>query len=200
MYCFLPALYLVARRNVRWAVGIWCTSVLCALTLPRVTGRADLFSYAPCFASGILAYAVTRAGVKFRFPAAGWVVSIIGCVLLFHPFDDTPLTSKLPLAWSLSLVLGLAIPFTHELRSRPLHSVTHLIAKYSYGLYLTHIVVLWIVMDVLRGDPGIVRISVLLAGLVGLPVLLFHAIENPMIHLGRRLSQRKESTERQAAG
>ncbi len=193
MYCFLPGLYVAARRDFRWALGIWGFGLLCALTLPRISGRVDMFSYAPCFASGILAYSLARMIVPRKLPGAVWIITILGSILLFNPFNDIPLTSKLPLAWGLSLVIGVALSVSRELTSRPLHRVTHLIAKYSYGIYLTHIVVLWFVMDVMRGYPVIFRIAVFLAGLVGLPVLLFHAVENPMIRVGRSLSTTRKT-------
>lgn len=194
MYVLFPALYFLIRKRPGWGPMLWVLSCLAAETLPRITGRANMFLYGPCFAAGILGYAISRMKVngslpRRRLPACFWPLTIGAATLAFHPFDNRPFTlDTLPLAWALSLPIGLAIPFTRDLRVGWLHAVAHRIAKYSYGIYLTHNLVFWCGFDVMRGAPAIFRVLMIAGGTVALPVLLFHFVEEPMIRLGRKLS------------
>ena len=49
---------------------------------------------------------------------------------------------------------------------------------------------IWIALGLLASHPLWLRIAVLIVLLVGLPVLLYHAIEKPMIELGIRIAAR----------
>jgi hypothetical protein len=40
-----------------------------------------------------------------------------------------------------------------------LNTATHWVAKYSYGIYLSHFVVFWIALDVMAGQSGRVLVS-----------------------------------------
>jgi peptidoglycan/LPS O-acetylase OafA/YrhL len=85
-------------------------------------------------------------------------------------------------------MLGLCLPFFAEITNRGLRTVSHWIATYSYGIYLSHPFAIWIRFGVMAGAPLWLRIPVLVALLIGLPVLLYHAVERPMIQIGVSLA------------
>jgi peptidoglycan/LPS O-acetylase OafA/YrhL len=64
----------------------------------------------------------------------------------------------------------------------------HFVAKYSYGIYLSHIaLIMWI-----SGLPVPVaaRVALLVLTAVIVPIAIFHLIEHPMIVVGHRLAER----------
>jgi peptidoglycan/LPS O-acetylase OafA/YrhL len=62
------------------------------------------------------------------------------------------------------------------------------VARYSYGIYLSHVVIFWIVLVVLRNSPLLVKIGVCAVLSVVVPVVLYHTIEKPMINVGVRVA------------
>jgi peptidoglycan/LPS O-acetylase OafA/YrhL len=76
------------------------------------------------------------------------------------------------------------------------------IAECSYGIYLSHLVVLWLVIDVLVGWQTWIRASVLVGASAGVPMLCYWLIEKPFITYGASLAQwlrREHLTEAPAA-
>jgi peptidoglycan/LPS O-acetylase OafA/YrhL len=78
-------------------------------------------------------------------------------------------------------MVGLTLPGIRETQSRVRH-LAALIAKYSYGIYLTHVVALWLGSVVWDS----VTLTVLLV--VALPVVAYHAVEAPLITIGGRVA------------
>ena len=82
------------------------------------------------------------------------------------------------------------IPQFREIQSPWLRWTANRIATYSYGIYLSHQFAIWTAFGVLASQSLAIKIAVLIAMLVALPVLLYHAIEKPMIGVGVRLAAR----------
>jgi peptidoglycan/LPS O-acetylase OafA/YrhL len=69
-------------------------------------------------------------------------------------------------------------------------TVTHYVAKYSYGLYLAQVPVLWFVFVRLRGSSSLLQWPLFIALIVLVPVLSYHLIEEPCIKSGSALAKR----------
>jgi peptidoglycan/LPS O-acetylase OafA/YrhL len=93
-------------------------------------------------------------------------------------------------SWILCLALGLAIPFFGEIQTGWLRWVSHWIATYSYGIYLSHQFCIWLIADVFGRWPGWIKYPLLATLLAGIPIVLYHAIEKPMIGVGVRVAER----------
>jgi peptidoglycan/LPS O-acetylase OafA/YrhL len=76
------------------------------------------------------------------------------------------------------------------MRAGWLHDVCHQVSRYSYGIYLTHFVAIWLAFVALRSLPLAFRWIAFLAALVVFPVLLYHTVEAPMIAFGRQWIER----------
>jgi len=189
MYCLLPFMYLAIRSRRSAAFLFIGLSVAAALTIPRVVGRLVVFSYAPCFSAGVLGYALARM-VRPRLGAWIWPLALATAIAAFNPIDDIDLPHKLPRAWLVSIAVGCAIPFFHEMTAKPLRVGAHLIAKYSYGIYLSHSVVLWLALKQMASFPAAARAGVLVAGSVVLPLAMYHLIEAPGISFGKKFVRR----------
>ena len=70
-----------------------------------------------------------------------------------------------------------------DLQLRPLRTVSLLIARYSYGVCLTHLNRIWLTFEYLRW-------LLLLASAAALPVALYRGFEQPMIELGGQLASK----------
>lgn len=96
----------------------------------------------------------------------------------------------LGLGWVLCLALGLGIPRFAEITTPWLVTVSNRVATYTYGIYLSHQFSIWIAFGVLAERSLWLRVPVLIALLVALPVILYYAIERPMIQFGIHLANR----------
>jgi len=188
MYALLPFLYLWIRRNslggkkMVWPlIALWIASMVAGAVQPHVPslGRLSILLFLPCFLPGVLAYALPH---RPRIPSIVWPLFIL---LLVAIFAAQPLGFTGPI---LSLLLGWMIPQFREIPWPWLRWTSNRIATYSYGIYLSHQFAIWTAFGVLASRSLAIRIPVLVVMLVGLPVLLFHTIEKPMIGVGVRLA------------
>jgi peptidoglycan/LPS O-acetylase OafA/YrhL len=180
MYLLLPAVFYLLKWKERfveyllWMVGLFlATHSLWAEAhgLPGLT-------FFPCFLAGAVAY---RGSQKYTVPSWLWPVAVVGITLLFaaRPSGRT--------GWFCCLLLGMAIPRFKELSSPFVKQCVATIAKYSYGIYLLHLICIWIAFEELNIFPVVVKCLAFLAMLVGSVYFAYHVIEAPMIQLGSRL-------------
>ena len=186
MYCLLPFMYLGIKSRQFASFFFLCISVIAALTVPTITGRLVVFSYAPCFSAGVCGFDLART-LKPRFPAWIWPFVLLAALAAFRPLDNISLPEKLPRAWLISLAVGIAVPCFYEITFKPLSTLAHLVAKYSYGIYLIHTVVFWLAFKQMASFPTGVRIVALVLGSVAGPVAMYHLIEKPAISFGKKL-------------
>jgi peptidoglycan/LPS O-acetylase OafA/YrhL len=184
MYLVLPVLFLIARatRGV-YAIGlIWIFSVLLAVRALHVHRFEvpDMLYYVPCFVAGVVAYKLTKSR-SWDFPFFGWplALAIITVIYLYWPSRQG--------GWICCLLVAVLLPQFREMRAGPLFSACHHVARYSYGIYLTHFALIWFSFVSLHALPLVLRWLVFLSLLVALPILLYHTVEAPMIAFGHQL-------------
>jgi peptidoglycan/LPS O-acetylase OafA/YrhL len=186
MYVFLPVIFLLARKRSPWPLlGLWAISLPFAVLISRPGGLwvnfISLLGYVPNFLPGAIAFALL-ARARPKFPNWTWPIFILGLVFAFTIFPNNAA------GWILCLVLGLAAPYFAEVRSARVNWVSNRIATYSYGIYISHQFCIWFCLGVLSGYSAWVKVPLLICLLVAVPVMLYHAIERPMILLGKRLA------------
>jgi len=188
MYIFLPFLFLWirGRRNaLRRLAILWAAAVVVAIVHRQVAGtfpldRFWLVQYVPCFLPGMIAFVLPHTP---RLKSFLWLPFILiqVCIFAIFPFIQT--------GWVLCLLLGLAIPFFGEIKTSWLRWTSHHIATYSYGIYLSHQFCIWLVADILGGWSAWIKFPALAIMLIGIPIVLYHTIEKPMIGLGVRVAE-----------
>jgi peptidoglycan/LPS O-acetylase OafA/YrhL len=183
MYAFLPFLFMWIRgRRMFWQLlGLWAACAIAGAAQPHVPllGRLSILLFIPNFLPGIIAFSRPHVPrISYRL----WPVFILALVTAFTVYPGTAM------GWALCLCLGLLMPSFAEIPTPWLRRVSNRIATYSYGIYLSHQFCIWFAFGVLASYSLWFRIPVLIASLIGLPMLLYHTIEKPMIQVGARLA------------
>lgn len=186
MYLLLPFLYFFLRRNYSlWPLLLlWSFIILETRGLPSEGHNfAVAMGY---FLPGAMAY-VGFGKWRPRLPGALLPAYLLAlwAVFLYH--------MDFHKGWYFCLIVGLTLPFFRSIKSNWLIAPSRIIARYSYGVYLTHPFALAIGLYLLRGHSVPVRCLGVLVPLVVLPVAAYHLIEHPMIRLGSRLAAKAES-------
>lgn len=184
MYLVLPAIYLAFRRRSVWGVlALWAVTALVAL--PDLPSCLTMLDFAPCFVAGVVAY---RMRPRVSMPGWLWPPFILVLCAAF----SIPYVNRERWAWVLCLVLGLAIPQFKTIPTSILRSAAALVAKYSYGIYLSHMPIMWFAFRYINA-PKLVNYAIFLPLSAAVPVAMFHLIENPGIRVGVRLARRLSS-------
>jgi len=188
MYLFLPwvFLFLIPVRSVARAIAAWAIGVGLAAVVLHFRPNPSLPLFFPCFLPGVLAYQLQRTA-KPRLPGLIWPLVILVPGLAFLASGPGMIWTQ---KWILCLVIGLAVPFFRQITQPHLCAAFHTIAKYSYGVYLTHFFCIWFAFEVLANAPTVFRIGTFVVISTGLPVLLYHLLEEPMLELGKKLADR----------
>lgn len=133
---------------------------------------------------------------RFRLPFIGWPLTLLiaGAILGYGNHSEHEITAQ----WALCMLIGVTAPFFAELQLPAMRKACALIARYSYGIYLTHLHAQWTAFVLLKDSPSALRYSVLVVLSVGLPVALYHLIEAPMVRMGASLAQRLPRTSAQS--
>jgi peptidoglycan/LPS O-acetylase OafA/YrhL len=185
MYVVLPALFFFVQRNFAY----WPVLTLMALDMivsqpPRPA--PELVSFAPYFLSGIIAY----IGFGRRKPnMPSWLLPagliVVGALFLLRPGFRA--------AWFLCLLIGFALPSFRQIRSQPLKRASHAVAKYSYGIYLSHPFALVLGIYLLPHSPILLQVVIVISATAIFSVAAYHLLELPMMQMGSRLAARAEA-------
>jgi peptidoglycan/LPS O-acetylase OafA/YrhL len=198
MYLVLPAVYLVLRRSnapLRASVSVWLASLLlaCCSVLSPLLVLLHAAAYPPFFFGGVVAYIAMRRA-RPSLPAAMWPPAICALIVLrgvaLGTSDDFYSLRHLIVNASVCLLLGSLIPQFADLPRSVLTRAGHLIAKYSYGIYLFHVPVIWLAFVKLSHIHIALRVGVLLSLSVVVPAATYHLLEDPMIRAGKSIAAR----------
>ena len=192
MYVLLPGVYLLVRGGGRYrAVLLWVLSVLLATVLPPLSGRLHVFLYAPCFIAGVVAWDLKRICRNRPLgPSWLWPLGIALSILLFGPHDDVSLPVKITRAWTMALAIGVLYAVVAEVPCNWFAHRMQWIAEHSFGIYLSHIVIFWIVIDRMPGVAVWIRVGVCVVATLAVPALLYTFVEQPLTLVGAHVARR----------
>jgi peptidoglycan/LPS O-acetylase OafA/YrhL len=187
MYLLLPLIFIVARSKTR-AISLYCAGVAASVLLVQfsvVQAYPPLFCFwffMPCFLPGVVAYQLLKSK-QAKLPAYCWPLALILLCFMYtvtHKIDGA--------AYVFCALVGLLIPRFEEIGSRALAVASHYVAKYSYGAYLSHFAALYLAFELGSHLALTLQIMIFIILLAVMPILLYHAIEEPMINLGKNLA------------
>jgi peptidoglycan/LPS O-acetylase OafA/YrhL len=193
IYCLFPMIYFALRRFSSTRVLLFAWAILAAvdqLIAPRLAQHGyagnfviipDLLFYFVLFIAGLCAY----KEMQTSHPVLPfWLLPAIlafMCVAWLLSYDNTKCIF-------LSLSLGLALPHIQGCEISTLKRICGWVAKYSYGIYLLHDPAIWLGFVRLGHLPIVVRVSTFLLVTFGGSVLIYHALEHPMILIGNNVA------------
>jgi len=201
MYLALPAIYLLLRRHysLRRLVFVWGGAAILGMVQlwgSRVgkfgIGRLDVAEFAPCFITGVVAYFLTLKGSRYSLPRWLWPVVIVLVSLVYSVSASLPIWSmygERALGWLACAIVGLCMIYCAEQSNRVVEAGAHCIAKYSYGLYLGQVPVMWFAFVRLNRFPLTVQWIVFAILIFIVPVISYHLIEAPMTKSGVSLTR-----------
>jgi peptidoglycan/LPS O-acetylase OafA/YrhL len=177
MYVLLPFCFLLARRlkSVWPLLALWCSSVALAFLQPHITGRASLLRFIPCFLPGVISYVLFIRNTA-KLPAWLWPVTIATLTVGFEMYPNWEWS-----AWLVCLALGLTMPLFRQISNTNINAVALNVAKYSFGIYLSHTLLL------AGMRPTFKTLPLYLLAVAVVSVATYRLIEQPMISLGNRM-------------
>jgi len=195
MYLLLPAIFFFmcrAQSPLRFALALWALAAVVGFLAPGAVRLRNFLPHvpwtlivaAPCFLAGVVAYASTA---RPRARAFWWpVVVLVGTAAFL-------VTARWGTQALFCLALALAIPRVQPLSTAWLVTASRVIARYSYGVYLTHLFALWFALEygASAGLPVVGRWGLFVVLVVTLPFVFHHAVEAPMIRVGIRAARPK---------
>lgn len=186
MYLVLPALFSVARTSsVGRLVFLWGVAVMAGFALSRFgwLDRFQMLAYVPCFMTGVIAFKL--GGRRPRLPWSWWPAAFGALTVLYllHP--------SLLVGWLCCFALGLILSHFHEMPAGSLQQFFHFIARYSYGLYLSHFLFMWFAFVALGSLSWVARAVVFVVATLIAPIALYHWVEAPMMRLGGTLLRKR---------
>jgi len=190
MYLLLPLLFFFIRSTrTLWVLVV--IDVLAIASVWSVYGLhlrpvATLPICIPYFLPGVMAYTLTKK-VRPIFPPWSFIVLLLAMIEVDMQVGNLFVSSFFCLA------IGLMLPFFRQITWRPMVRSAHLIARYSYGIYLCHIPSICVGFYYLREHSWALRLASIPIVLSISSVALYHGIEAPMIRLGSRLAKKVES-------
>lgn len=191
MYVLLPMVFFYVRKNF----SLWPLLVLWGLAVAssrKVDAETTNFAVTiGFFLPGVMAY-VGFNRWKPKLPA--WMLP----AFLLATWISFWYHANFHRGWIFCLVVGLGLPLFRQIRSEVVLAPSRVIARYSYGVYLTHPFAIVIGFYLLRGRPLWMELLAVAVPLAVLPVLAYHLIEHPMIRAGSRLAARAEKRYEQA--
>jgi peptidoglycan/LPS O-acetylase OafA/YrhL len=192
-YCLFPLIYLALRRFKSPTILIFAWAFLAAVNHvlgPRLLKHAnvghvfalpDMLFYFLFFLAGLYAYKEMQTS---RRVLPFWALpALLGflCLVCTLSYDRSKFIF-------ISLCLGLALPHIQECELGALNRICGWVAKYSFGIYLLHDPAIWLGFVRCAHLPVVVRVTVFLLATFGGSVVLYHAIEYPMIRLGNKVA------------
>lgn len=193
MYVFLPALWLLARplAGAKHMVLLFILFSVLGLVLAQFTnGKLNLLAYVPCFVCGALCYAL-RLHIKPVIHYAAWIPFVLMIVIVYCLLHIDRTAPVYWIGWIYCLAIGVSINAFADSKFHSFNALSEKTATYSYGLYLLHVPVLYLVFDVLQINSIPFAVVAYFALTVITSIGAFHLLELPFIEIGKRLSEGK---------
>jgi peptidoglycan/LPS O-acetylase OafA/YrhL len=182
MYLVLPFVFMALRRK-HWAAILFVFFVVGAVGGYRFT----LLEFVPCFLAGAHAWKVSRL-VRPLFSWEPWPLLL--CLFLAMYCFYQPGGNSRQKEWLTCIALGVSIPLFAECGSTAIAAAAKTVARYSYGIYLFHLPLMWIFYRKLASFPWVWRNLGFGLAMFVVPALCYRVVEAPLIGVGIRISKR----------
>lgn len=184
MYILLPLIFMFVRTNSK-AIGLYSLILMISMSVKHTELiQSNVFlsqftQYMPTFMGGVITYRLLKT-VSPKIPAWAWPVTLVSMCLIHASTHQSDWDR-----YVFTLSLGVVVPMFKELKSSSFNFTTLQVSKYSYGIYLTHFAAIYLAFDLCGQKSMGIQIPMFIALLIGVPIIAYHLIEQPMINLGK---------------
>lgn len=207
MCCLLPGIYAFVRHRSSRALLVLASASCLIFGLFWVKQNSSLLStlrglstldYIPCFLAGVWLSTRIQQMRRAVFTGYWWVLMVIvlmagQCIAMHFLFVDRVANHEthttIVEGWIFCLSLAFFYPWFRDSTFWG-SNVARLIARYSYGIYLSHVPIFWLCFIELKRLPILVQYLLMIVLSTSIPVAIFHTLENPLIKTGRKLAER----------
>jgi len=196
MYLVLPILFLLLKKSgypLLLAVSMWfcLTALAVASETFKVPGIFHSLIFPPMFFGGMVAF-YFASHVRARLLSYVWLLIVpmllMGRCLLLH---GTSLQNPYNVLVNaiVCLVIGFAIPLFKAIHTSFVAYPSHMLAKYSYGIYLFHMPVVVLIFKYFSSYPVVFKIGALVILTGAVSVFFYHTVEHPLIQFVKRIAE-----------
>jgi peptidoglycan/LPS O-acetylase OafA/YrhL len=196
MYLLLPYIHhvLSAQRSTTAILVMWSWATFVRLFFLAVIANTIVIHFIPCFLGGAVAYQLRRsrqAHVLAHLWPVALIVLFFGHAWLWNAFPSVRVLAD----YAVCLAIGLVMPSFQDLKTSRFTVAGHIIAKYSYGIYLFHAPVMWLSFFCI---PVNVPVQWMVFGAlsVAAPWVAYHVLEAPMVAMGQMLADHLSNKKR----
>lgn len=188
MYILLPFLFFLWRNRfwVMVIIGLWWWTLLFKNDIRSMWAYLKVLQHFPIFAAGIFGFLIYQK-ITPKINGIWLPLFILLLIIVFFIEKIFVVWEKVP--W-ISLLLGCALPFFHEISWKYIRSISYIVAKYSYALYLIHNTCIWIAFDVGKILPFFIQILLFVLLLIVIPFWLYRLIEAPWIRYWKKIEHK----------
>jgi peptidoglycan/LPS O-acetylase OafA/YrhL len=180
MYAMLPVLFFFLRKNrALWPLLLFWILAAAFAHQAFSPQTINLAVAVPYFLPGLMAY-VGFSRRKPVFPAWSFLLLLAAVVWAGGHAGNWQR------AWFPCLALGLMLPLFRQLAPSLFTKFCWQVARYSYGIYLTHPFALLLAFSVGRNLGRPAQFGILFATLAAFSIASFHWIEAPCMRLGAK--------------
>ena len=170
-------LFLALRTRFKWAALVLAYALGLYLSL-----AFSLCMFVACFMGGVIAYSLKDT--QPFIPATLWCPVVIVFTTMFALAPGSFNWTK---NFGVCLVLGLLIHLFHRQQGY-IATASAYVAKYSYGVYLSHAPLLWLFCRKFS-IPEWQQVLGVLISVAVVSVICYHTVEHPLIVVGSRLAK-----------
>ncbi|MEF3075910.1 acyltransferase [Methylobacter sp. Wu1] len=197
MYLLLPIIFTyIGSEDSKWR-SIFLFFILCLcffVANNKMDTINNLFSYFQipaytkwglCFIPGVIAYYAQKQfkGKQLNFI---YIWPILGLILFSRMLNYDFFIQILS-----AILVGFTLVIINDEFNPYLKKLCTIISKYSYGIYLSHMLAIYLGFELF--GKTLIGWSVFLLSLFILPMICFHLIEKPFMDYGKRLCLKKYS-------
>lgn len=183
-YILLPFIFNMLKKNYNKIIYLYIFTIIFILINKYFnTPLFNIFKYLPCFLSGIIGY-IYKSKVKLNIFYLLFFIFLSIIILPLVAAKNIIPSNIIGVVFC--FVLGLLVSNSREVKNKFAVLISRLIAKYSYGIYIFHIFIINIYVNL-----EIFFFYKLILTIFTLSIIVlasYHSLESPMIKIGKKLS------------
>jgi peptidoglycan/LPS O-acetylase OafA/YrhL len=193
MYIFFPLIFnFIKNKNSQKKIFfLWLIFVILALIFKYFDSTyLYIVKYVPFFLSGVIAFVYFKKVKKEQKIRPIYLILYIFFSILLIPILTHFGVMQNFLGAIFTVPLGLLIAFSKDIDLFFLNKLFKLIAKYSYGIYLLHELIISIYFKHIHIENKFLTLLLLITIIFLASIAVYHMIEGPLIKYGKRISEK----------